>query len=150
MIDSEQNENPSPAIIYKRLTDYLNESCIEQVVRDNLDIVIDFHWFFLQSKKHKTEFGLRNPVGKWKYYAVSFDVLQESIFRLMPIVAVGLLPLVKFTNVGNVFSGEKEIVVYCFSFGPSQIEAKTILTDILGDGMVWGDALLPRNGGVLY
>lgn len=130
-----ESENLSPAIIHKSIMDIL----VDSPVNDNLQIVIDFHWFFLQSRRHKAKSGLKNYSGKWKYYAASADVFMESVFNLVPLVASGELPLVKFTNVANVFTGEKEIVAYCFPSGPAKAEAESILAGILGDGIVWGE-----------
>ena len=135
-----ETEHPNPAKIYRALNEHLNRLDMERQAKDNLNIVIDFHWFFLQSKRHKSEFGLKNPSGKWKYYAASTAVFQASVFRFLPLAAAGELPLVKFTNTGNVFTREKEIVAYCFPSGPAKAGAEGILEKVLGGGIVWGDA----------
>ena len=65
--------------------------------------------------------------------------LYDQVYNLLPLVAEGTLPVVKFTNLGNVFTDEKTIVIYCFPFGPSPKKARAILTHAIGEeGVVWG------------
>jgi len=83
---------------------------------------------YLHSKYHKENKTYRNYTGKWKYDAVSEEELFEKVCKIIPLVASKKFPVAKFTNIANVLSGEKLIVVYCFPFGPSPREVKNILT----------------------
>ena len=138
MNKTDKTENLSPASIYRLLTSHADKILVSRKERENLDIVIDMHWFFLHSRYHKEQFNYKKHIGKWKYDAVSFEDLLARVLVLMPSVAAGDLPVVKFTNIPNVTSGEKLIVVYCFPFGPGPEQARDILIEKIGPEIYWG------------
>ena len=135
---SDANNYP-PAVIYKRLIHNARENIYAEF-RDNLDIVLDLHWIFLHSKifKFRPNINFRQHIGKWKYDASSADDLFEKVFMLLPYVAEDKLPVVKFTNIGNVFSGEKLIVVYYCPNSTPHKEIRQILYDKLKIPFYWG------------
>lgn len=137
---NELNEivNQSPAFIYRLLSFYADQMLFSRKDRENLEIVIDIHWFFLYSKYHREQFNYKKHIGKWKYDAISVKDLLDKVLNLLPSVASGDLPVVKFTNIPNVNTGEKLIVAYCFPFGPSPAQAKDILAEKIGTGIYWG------------
>ncbi|MFC1812343.1 hypothetical protein ACFL03_06585 [Thermodesulfobacteriota bacterium] len=127
----------SPAAIYKKLTDNADRLITSDKKRANLDIVIDFHWFFLHSLYHKRKKMLKNPLGNWRYNATSTENLLEKTLKVIPVVASGKFPVVKFTNIGNVFSGERLIVIYSFPSGPDPYAIKEILMETIGNDISW-------------
>ena len=118
--------------------DFIEQKINPDKTRHNIDIIIDIHWFFIHSLRHKQEYNIKKHIGKWKFFASSNADLYKTIYEMLPLVAAGKLPVFKFTNLGNVFSGEKTIVAYCFPFGPSPSECKSILRPILGQDPIWG------------
>jgi len=131
----------SPAEIYRQLTTCINDTVAHPEERDNVEVIIDMHWFFIHSKYHKKNFQYKKHIGKWKHYGTSDKSLYDNVFKLIPLVAEGKLPVVKFTNTGNVFTGEKTIVVYCFPFGPTPKDAESILIDAIGKTFFWGSKI---------
>ena len=131
----------SPAEIFCKITTCLNDTVAPAGERDNVEVIIDMHWFFIHSKYHKKNFQYKKHIGKWKHYATSDESLYDNVFKLIPLVAEGKLPVVKFTNTGNVFTGEKTIVVYCFPFGPTPKDAESILIDTIGKTFFWGSKI---------
>ncbi len=128
----------SPALIYKRLAEYARSSIPEEKLFSNLDIIMDFHWFFLHSKESKKNFNTKRHIGKWKYDARSVENLFLIAEAILPLVASGDFPVAKFTNIANVFSGEKLIVVYCFDFGLTPMETGSLFREVAGEGVYWG------------
>jgi len=126
-----------PFEIMKWLLECVDSAGLSKEERANLDIVIDIHWFFLHSKFHKENYNYKKHIGKWKYDAPSGDKLFHAVKELIPAVARKVLPVVKFTNTGNVLTGERLIVAYCFPFGPEPLEVRNVL---LGKGLdiYWG------------
>lgn len=130
----------NPAAIFKRLKKRADQIITAESERINLDIVIDYHWFFLHSITHKDNFSFKHNFGKWKYHADSFDDLFDKASLLLPYVASGRLPVVKFTNIANVFSGEKQLVVYSFKFGLSPAEVGQIVKSEISDSAYWNSS----------
>lgn len=128
----------SPAEIYKHLTTYADKALGSHTDRKNLDVVMDIHWFFMHSKYHKENFDYKKHINKWKYDASSPEDLIEKALTVIPFVAKGDFPVVKFTNLPNVFSGEKQIVFFCFPFGPSPIKAQKLLKEKMRIDVYWG------------
>lgn len=116
-----------PAAVRKALEDFADAHVPLARDRDNLEIVIAMHWFFLHSREHKQRAGPLKHCGKWKIAPASADALLATVRTLLPVVAAGVLPVMKFTNLGNVFSGEHLAVVYCFPSGPSPAAARDLL-----------------------
>ncbi len=112
-----ENSHVSPAIIFRQLNELADKSINSKRIRQNLNIKIDFHWFFLHSEYYKKKYTCNKHIGKWKYQATSYEDLIEKISIILPIVAHNKISIAKLTNVGNVFSGEKLLLVYCFPFG---------------------------------
>lgn len=131
----------SPAEIYRKLTTCIEKTVVSPEERNNVEVIIDMHWFFIHSKYHKQNFQYKKHIGKWKYCATSNKNLYDHVFKLIPLVAEGKLPVVKFTNTGNVFTGEKTIVVYCFPFGPTPKDAESFLIDTIGKTFFWGSKI---------
>ncbi len=131
-------DNMSPASIFRYLEANANENILSRRERKNLLIKMDIHWFFLHSSFHKKYHKCKQYIGKWKYDALSYEDFFEKILKLLPSVAKGELPVVKFTNYPNVFSGEKKIVIYCFPDGSDPIESKKRLKTELGIDVYWG------------
>ncbi len=134
----------SGASIFKYLSEHSDKTINLPSERDNLELVMDLHWFFLYSRYHKENYNYKRHIGKWKYDATSSRDLLEKVLIILPIVASGMFPVAKFTNLANVFSGEKKIVVYCFPFGPSPYETGGILKEKIGDGIYWGSKKYPE------
>ncbi len=128
----------APIDIYKLLTTVSDKVIKSSDDRANLQIIMDIHWFFLYSKSLKEDKRYKKHIGKWKYHAVSPSDLFKNISQILPSVASATLPVVKFTNIANVFSGERLIVVYCFPTGPDPTEAKNILTSMGWCDFFWG------------
>lgn len=127
-----------PSSIYKLLNRQAELVIISREDRANLDIVMDIHWIFLHSLYHKQNTNYKRHTGKWKYDADSQEDLIEKAKQVMPLVADRTFPVVKFTNLGNVFSGEMLLVVYCFPFGPQPAEAKRLLIEQGLNTIYWG------------
>ena len=136
--DVKADINESPQVIYRNLMSFAKKEIESAKERENFEVIIDIHWFFLHSRYHKQNFNYKKHIGKWKYFAISYQDLHDKVYRVIPLVAQGKLPVVKFTNLGNVFSGEKMIVAYCFPFGPSPEEARGFLVSSIGDEIIWG------------
>lgn len=134
----------SPAIIYKHLKTHADKVIALETDCKNLDIVIDIHWFFLHSRYHKENFDCKKHIGKWKYDASSPEDLIEKALKVLPFVAKGDFPVVKFTNLPNVFSGEKQIVFFCFPFGPSPKEAQVLLEEKMKVNVYWGSKIFQK------
>jgi len=100
------------------------------------------HWFFLHSKYHKNNRTYKNYIGKWKYDAVSAEDLFEKVLKIIPLVASKRFPVAKFTNIANVFTGEKLIVVYCFPFGITPDNIGKILTEKGFKNIYWSSKKL--------
>ena len=128
----------TPSEIYKLVAERADRLIGSRDERQNLDIVIDIHWFFLHSMSHKQREQWKRHAGKWKYRAHSREDLIEKACRLLPAVASGRLPVVKFTNVANVFTGEMLIVAYCFASGPGAEETKKTLLETIRGEIYWG------------
>lgn len=138
----------SPALIYRCLMDHAGNTIANKDTLANLDIIMDFHWFFLHSKKAKEQFNTKRHSGKWKYDATSVEDLIHKAKAILPLVASGDFPVAKFTNIANVFSGEKLIVVYCFNFGHSAKETGDIFSEAVGEDVYWGSDMSREDGRV--
>jgi len=103
----------------------------------NLEVTPGIHWIFMQSLKHKGLEAFKNNCGKWKYDATDNDDLTQAE-RLIPYVVEGKLPVVKITNIGNVFSGDRLIVVYCFSEEAKPAESGELLNQMFDGQFYWG------------
>lgn len=136
-INDKAEANQSPALIYRDIMSFVNNKIESANERENFEAIIDIHWFFLHSKYHKRNFNYKRHIGNWRYCAASYKDLIDKVYRVIPLVAEGKLPVVKFTNLGNVFSGEKMIVAYCFPFGPSREEARNLLVNSIGEEIIW-------------
>lgn len=135
--DIKADINESPAVIYRNLMSFVNNEIESTKERENFEAIMDIHWFFLHSKYHRRNFSFKKHIGKWKYYATSYNDLYYKVYKVIPLVAEGKLPVVKFTNLCNVFSGEKMIVAYCFPFGPRPEETRDFLVNSIGDDIIW-------------
>ncbi|MFC1857701.1 hypothetical protein ACFL9U_06680, partial [Thermodesulfobacteriota bacterium] len=78
--DIKANNSESPATIYRKLIHYMEEKIESVKERDNVDIIIDIHWFFIHSKYHKRNFNYKKHIGKWKYYATSYTDFYDKVF----------------------------------------------------------------------
>jgi hypothetical protein len=130
----------NPAAIYKILQERAAELILKESEKANLDIVIDYHYFFLHSSVHKNNFSFRHQYGNWKYDAESFENLFDMASKLIPYVASGKLPVVKFTNMANVFTGEKQLVVYSFPSGPAPPEVGEIVKREISEKIYWNSS----------
>ena len=145
-INVKADTNQSPGVIYQNVMSFVNNEIESTKERENFEAVIDMRWFFLHSKYHKRYFSYKKHIGKWKDCAASYEVLISRVYKVIPLVGQGKLPAVKFTNLGNVFSGERMMVAYCFPFGPSSEEAKNLLVNSIGDDVVWGSEKCKEPG----
>lgn len=125
----------SPADLYKLLASFASDN-LPSNSRNNLDIVLDYHWIFLHSKQFKETNRLNSHryIGKWKYDAENSTELIETAKKLISLVADNRLPVVKMTNMGNVHSGECQLVVYCF---PETAEP-LLVKQLIGKDFYWG------------
>lgn len=104
------NGKISPAQIVKQLKDKV----AGHPQAANIEVTPDIHWIFIRSIMHKSDPAVKKHCGKWKYDAQDNESLISRVCDLLPLVANGKLPVIKLTNIGNVFTDERVIVVYCF------------------------------------
>ena len=132
------DNNWSPASIFRYLESNADETILSKKDRGNLEIITDIHWIFLHSRFHKKSGKSKHHIGKWKHDANSYEDLLDKILKIIPHVATGEFPVVKFTNYPNVFSGEKTIVIYCFPDCLNPVETRKILERETGIYVYWG------------
>ncbi len=137
-IEINNDKKFTPAIIYRQLSEFANYNIESVKFKKNFELIIDYHWFFLHSKYHKYKHGCKKHTGKWKYHAVSDQDLLTKVTKLLPFIAQGKLPVTKFTNIGNIFTDEKIIVIYCFPFSLNPLEIKNLLINEGINDIFWG------------
>ncbi len=137
-IETNYNDKFTPALIYRQLSEFIDNNIKSAKLKQNLELIIDYHWFFIHSNHHKRQYNCKNHIGKWKYYAISNQDLLTNVTKILPLIAQGKLPVAKFTNISNVFTDEKTIVVYCFPFQSDPLEIKNYLTKNGLKDIFWG------------
>jgi hypothetical protein len=128
----------SPADLCAYIRNYLEKNGHAGAL-EHIEIITDHHWIFLHNRTF-TQGGsvYRRRTGKYKYDAIHNSDLLLSVCSLAPLVADNLLPVVKFTNIANVQSGEKLIVAYCVKGIAEPHAVKKLMQRELGERVYWG------------
>ncbi len=108
------------------------------VGEDNIEITLDYHWVFLNSRDIKERENVIKHNGKWKFDAASGEALIRAAEALIPFVADGRMQLVKFTNLPNVYTGQRALVGYSFPHGFGPWGIGELMKGALGSSVYWG------------